>query len=314
MLKIGVLLSKHYLVNPLPAIYGVEVDSKEFTYKLYDTYLPQLQTIFDSAKVTYSQIEYNVFEGFDLDKDILKDYDAVVLLPANDNELASKEIGSFISLAVLTDYEVVIKRLERLSKLGRKISNSQMFERKLLSKAVSTLEENKPLNVIHFSENERKLLKGFSFISLKPFIVVTKSDTTFQGCYTLTAEIDIEAELVSMDSSERQEFLEEFGIDITLHKRLAEKIVEVTAKIKVYTANSSEAKVWLFEREKTVVDFASYIHSDLAKNFVRAEVLNVKDIVDAGSIKVAKEKNILKTVGKGYIIKNEDFVQIKARV
>ncbi|RKY34913.1 MAG: hypothetical protein DRP80_01135 [Candidatus Omnitrophota bacterium] len=146
----------------------------------------------------------------------------------------------------------------------------------LLNKCNQFLEKETPLSEVEFSPEELILLKDFPFLTLKPLLILEK----------LPSDIN----------------------------QLISQVLEKANLIFFYTLVKSELKSWLIKRGSSVGEAAGKIHSDLAKGFIKAEVINFQDFINVHNFSEARSKGLVKVVGRDYLVQDGDIIEIKFSV
>jgi ribosome-binding ATPase YchF (GTP1/OBG family) len=144
-----------------------------------------------------------------------------------------------------------------------------------------------------------------------PAVVQSLSEAGYQ---VVTAPLGLEIELQSLDPAEQAEFAAELGITGSSRERLLRAIFDVTEQITFFTSDEKEVHAWLLKRGSTAVEAAAAIHTDLARGFIRAEVMAVDDLLRLGSEREVKAQNLYHLVGKEHIIQDGDEVVIRSGV
>ncbi len=259
----------------------------------------------------------------------LKNCDALIHVVRNFKEYGqeSPELeADFAALdqeMIFADLIIVEKRLERLEldkKRGKKIDPEEL---RLLLECQSLLEKEVPLR----RNNElasAHLLKGYTFISAKPQLVLLNNedeDDALPETHDLIREENcmvirgrLEHELYQMSEPEAEEFLEEFNVTASAMDRVIAESYKLLGLISFFTVGKDEVRAWTIKQNTQAVDAAEVIHSDIKKGFIRAEVLAYKDLVEAGSYKEARKKGTVRLEGKPYMISDGDIIEFRFNV
>ncbi len=201
------------------------------------------------------------------------------------------------------EYEVTSRNIERLKKevaAGRR--EGKYLE--VLIKARDTLSAGKPLSSLKFSQEEIDILKSYGFISVKPRLIIFNTMDDFKPEGKVFREAEelsipyIGVNLLGLSEEEKNEIFQ--------------KILNISGHIVFFTPSEKEVRGWMIREGSTAVEVAGKIHGDLARTFIRAEVINWKELVEAGGWKQAKEKNLVKLVGRDYTVKDGDCIFIRA--
>ncbi|MEJ2722698.1 MAG: DUF933 domain-containing protein [bacterium] len=232
---------------------------------------------------------------------------------------------------VLHDQIFVEKRLERITKdLGKFKSEALTREKDLLERLRGDLEAERPLRLVEVSSNERKILRNYPLLTAREMLVVLNVSDPNSGdarirelsakyagakieCVQVAAEM--EAEISSLESEEeRIEFMAEMGLADTALHVLTRRCIDALGLISFFTASHDELRQWLVRRGASIVEAAGKIHSDMARGFIRAEVVKYDDLIELGSEEKVKNAGRLGVKGKDYIVEDGDILFIRFNV
>jgi GTP-binding protein YchF len=234
---------------------------------------------------------------------------------------------------MLSDLTQVEKRLERLEKDLKKMRTPELEkENALLLRCKASLEAETPLREMEMSADEKKLIRGFMFLSQKPVLyAVNLSESTTLGAdlesaaakYNLTELAarpnagltafcgKVEAELSEMDDEEAAEFLGSYGLKESGLVRLIRRSYELLGLISFFTVGEDECRAWTVPANSRAQEAAGAIHSDLEKHFIRAETIHWDTLLAAGSEAVARSQGTLRLEGKDYLVQDGDVLHIR---
>jgi ribosome-binding ATPase YchF (GTP1/OBG family) len=234
---------------------------------------------------------------------------------------------------IVGDLGQIEKRLERVEKDLKKAKTADLEkEHALLLKAKAHLETERPLREMEMTPEEKKLVRGFEFLSQKPILYVLnisespnlgKDLEEAVGKYKLTEVASrpnagatavcgkVEAELAEMSDEEAAEFLAGYGLKESGLSRIINKTYDLLGLISFLTVGEDECRAWTIAKGTKAVDAAGAIHSDLAKHFIRAETIHWDQLLEAGSEANARAKGTLRLEGKEYIVKDGDILHIR---
>jgi ribosome-binding ATPase len=227
---------------------------------------------------------------------------------------------------MLADIGSIEKRMERLEKDLKKLKNPTLEkEFALLQRAKAWLETEKPLREMEVSDDERKLVKGFAFLSEKPVIYVDNigedqldrlRHPVAHGTLRPNTEQTIicgklEAEMAELPPEELKTFLADYGLTESGAERLIRTTYRLLGLISFFTVGEEECRAWTITRGANAQNAAGAIHTDLSDHFIRAEVCHYDDFVKFGSMQALKEKGLLRLEGKEYLVKDGDIVTIR---
>jgi len=224
---------------------------------------------------------------------------------------------------IFADLLVVEKRLERLELDGKRGKKTDPEELRLLQECKEMLEKETPLR--HNPElAAAPQLKGFTFLSGKPMLVVfnNEDDTAelpdvgnelaTEECLAIRARL--EHELAQMDADEAREYLAEFNITASAMERMITLSYELLGLISFFTVGPDEVRAWTIKKDTHAVDAAEVIHSDIKKGFIRAEVVAYNDLIAAGSYKDARQKGTVRLEGKTYPVQDGDIIEFRFNI
>lgn len=236
---------------------------------------------------------------------------------------------------ILSDLEIVGRRLDKATK-ALKGDKSMQKEVDFLKKLIEHLESGKSARSIEAEEDyEKEILKTTSLLSYKPVIYACNmSEDDFKGGidknanYLKVKEIAdsegaeilpicaaLEAEISTLDNEEKLLFLEELGLERSGLDRMIQKCYSLLGLISYLTAGKPEVRAWTIEKGTKAPQAAGKIHSDFERGFIRAEVVSFKDFMDCGgSMTAAKEKGLVRSEGKEYVMKDGDIVLFRFNV
>jgi GTP-binding protein YchF len=313
--------------------------------KVPDARLVKLAEVFKPKKITYATIEYVDIGGLQKDREKnsaslvpLREADAlahVVRLfenPAVPHEAGSidalRDIGNVDVELILNDLEQCAKRIERVEKdLKKKKDPLLEAELQVLTRCRAALEAETPLRELEFKPEEMKMLTGFMFLTRKPMLYVLnlgdeeapETDRAIEkhklqqlATKPHTAVVPfcgkIEAELAELDDAEAAEMMKAYGLAESGRDRLIQATYRLLGLISFLTCGEPECRAWTIERGMTAQKAAGAIHSDIEKNFIKADVVNWEDLLKAGSFAAAREKAQVRLEGKEYIVQDGDVI------
>ncbi len=232
---------------------------------------------------------------------------------------------------IFRDLAVIENRLSRLAAKKKNIP-AETAEKDLLERCQTCLLEERPLRELGLSAEELRLLSGFAFVTLKPELLVANLDETqtddsmpqLEALRRLAHEKQIrlvkifgkmEMELAELPEEEQKEFMGELGIAESGRNRLISEAYALLGLISFFTTGKDEVKAWTLLGGETAVDAAGTIHSDLARGFIRAQVVSYVDfIAHDRSLAKCREKGVLRLEGKEYIVADGDMIEIRFNV
>ena len=228
---------------------------------------------------------------------------------------------------------MVEKRLEKAKK-SLKGSKSFKSEVDLLEKILPVLEQGKSIRSLSFNDDEKKLLKNFSLLSIKPIIYVAnvnEDDMIDEGKNNKYVKIlqdfaksenssvvvisaQIEKEISELETEEQIEFLNDLSIKESGVSKLIKESYNLLGLMSFLTAGPEETRAWTIKIGTTALNAAGKIHSDIQRGFIRAEIVNYDDLINLGSMVTAREKGLVRLEGKEYIMQDGDVVYFRFNV
>jgi hypothetical protein len=205
-------------------------------------------------------------------------------------------------------------------------------EHALLLRCKQQLEQEKPLREMEMSPEEKKLIRGFMFLSQKPMLFVlniAESPTLGADLESAVARYKleevasrpnagataicgkVEAELAEMSDDEAAEFLSSYGLTESGLRRLIRKSYELLGLVAFFTVGEDECRAWTIPVHSRAQDAAGAIHSDLEKHFIRAETIHWDTLLSAGSEAAARAQGTLRLEGKEYRVEDGDVMHIR---
>ncbi|MEO0395827.1 MAG: redox-regulated ATPase YchF [Cyanobacteria bacterium P01_A01_bin.137] len=243
--------------------------------------------------------------------------------PLRDAEIINLELA-------LADLDQIERRLERVRKQARRDKDAQA-ELEVLEKIQPVLAEGKSARIVELEEAEELLIKSLGFLTRKPIIYAANvsEDELADGndwveqVKGLAAEEDaqvviisaqVEAELLELPADERTDFLEALGVEEGGLKSLIRATYDLLGLRTYFTTGPKETRAWTIITGMSAPQAAGVIHTDFERGFIRAETIAYQDLVDHGSMNAAKEKGLLRSEGKDYIVQEGDVMLFRFNV
>ena len=238
-----------------------------------------------------------------------------------------RDIGIINLELILADMEMLQRRIDKTAK-ALKGDKSLAGELEFLKRIMATLENEKPAKSVECDDDERALLESLELLSGKPVIYACNmSEGDFEngienneryaavralaeseGSETLPVCASMEADIAEMDEEEKGVFLSELGLEQSGLNRLIQKCYSLLGLISYLTAGKPEVRAWTIKKGTKAPAAAGKIHSDFEKGFIRAEVISFDDLIKCGSLTAAKEKGLIRSEGKEYVMQDGDVV------
>jgi hypothetical protein len=249
---------------------------------------------------------------------VVRDFENAAV-PAASGVDPARDLRDLESELILNDLAIAETRLERLAKelkVGRKEGER---EHALLVRIKAALEAERPLRAETFDKEEAKLLRGFQFLTRKPLLVVVNQGEggprplPVAGAHTLVVGLaaHLEREVVALSRDERDAFRRELGIEQDGLSLVIRACYRLLGLISFFTVGPDEVRAWTLRQGERSVDAAGEIHSDLAKGFIRAEVVPCELLLEAGSEAAARERGGMRLEGRDYVVQDGDCLEIR---
>jgi len=249
------------------------------------------------------------------DKDIVHVHGKVN--PLHDIEVINLEL-------VLADMQTASKRISNLEKEVKRGSKEALAEENVLKKIIACFESGKLAQSLNLSLEEKILVKPLNLLTFKPILYVLNKkggETVIHGdlldffkkekAVWVAFDIRTEQELQTMSREERQEFRKAFNASEEGLDQLIKKGYEALDLITFFTTGEDETRGWTVRRGSTAPEAGAAIHTDFRDKFIKAEIIHCSDLLGAGSYAKAREKGLVRTEGRGYIVKDGDVVEFK---
>ena len=231
---------------------------------------------------------------------------------------------------ILADLAQIERRLDRTRKQARSNKEAQA-EVDILEKLVEVLNAGKPARQYDFSDEEAELIKGLELLTNKPIIYaanVSEDDLGTGNSYVeqvreiaaaenakvVIVSAQVESELVELPEDERLDFLESLGVKEGGLKSLIRATYELLGLRTYFTSGPKETRAWTIIAGMLAPQAAGVIHSDFERGFIRAETVAYQDLVTTGAMNAAKEKGLVRSEGKEYVVQEGDVLLFRFNV
>ena len=247
--------------------------------------------------------------------------------PVRDREVINLELA-------LADLGVVEKRLEKARKAARGNDRDAQAELGLLERLNTALGEGQPARVVDANDDEQKILRSYNLLTSKPVLYLanvaeddlpegdnehvralrTSVESSGERAEIIPISSKIESELAELPPEERQEFLASLGLDEPgLHTLI--RVGYRLLGLQVYfTAGEKEVRAWEIPVGARAPQAAGVIHSDFERGFIRAETVGWDDFEKTGSVKAARDKGLMRSEGKEYVVQDGDILLFRFNV
>ncbi len=243
--------------------------------------------------------------------------------PVRDIEVINLELA-------LSDLAQVERRIERTKKQARTSKEAQA-ELEILEKLEAVLNEGKSVRMAGLNEDESFLIKPLNLLTSKPIIYaanVSEDDlasgndwvekvrniAAVENAQVVIISAQVESELIELPEEERADYLESLGVEEGGLKSLIKATYELLGLRTYFTTGEKETKAWTIKAGMLAPQAAGVIHTDFERGFIRAETIAYDDLVATGSMTAAKEKGLLRSEGKDYLVKEGDVMLFRFNV
>ncbi|HIU51573.1 MAG TPA: redox-regulated ATPase YchF [Candidatus Merdicola faecigallinarum] len=233
---------------------------------------------------------------------------------------------------IFADLETVQKRLDRAKK-AIKADKKYQVEIDLLERIQKTLEEGKSARTLELSEEEKELIKDSFLLTLKPILYIANisesqlenaQDDSYvkqvkeyaenENASVIPLCVKIEEELSGLEEKDKKEMLEAIGLEESGLDKVIKASYDLLGLMSFLTAGEPEVRAWTIKKGTKAPEAAGKIHSDIQRGFIRAEVVAYQDLMKEGSMHAAKEKGLVRSEGKDYIMQDGDIVLFRFNV
>lgn len=243
--------------------------------------------------------------------------------PLRDEEAVSIEL-------VLADLQIVENRLERLQKslTAKNPGSPDYIEKMVLERLKGPLESGTPIRAIELDEDGETICRNYQFLSAKPMIVafnVDEGDAAEMPAHlasrakelagnatpSFSVSAPIEEEIAQLDANDQAEFLSSLGLVEPASAKVIRAVYDALGLITFFTAGENETRAWPIRKGLNAVKAAGTIHTDIAKGFIRAEIVHYDDYLAAGSLDAAYSAGKMSLEGKEYVMQDGDLIHIR---
>ncbi len=231
---------------------------------------------------------------------------------------------------VLADLQIVENRLERLKKsLNVKTPGSADYlDKQTFEKLHGPLEEGTPIRHIELTEDDQTVVRNYQFLTAKPMVIafnVSEDEASAPSSVVATAIeklmaagtqafavcATLEEEIAQLDETDQPEFLQSLGLSEPASHQVIRAVYDALGLITFFTAGDNDTHAWPLRRGSTALKAAATIHNDIAKGFIRAEIVHYAEYDAAGSLEAAYSSGKMSLEGKDYVIRDGDLLHIR---
>ena len=343
------------------AFAGAEGETNVGVAKVPDQRVDELSALYRPRKTTYAEVTYRdlglaprvaagdgghaVQAGHDISAQKLGDLrssDALVhvvrafrdpSVPSTSSSVdPARDLATLELELLFADHVVVERRLERMEPELRSTKGPEREqkerERAVLQKAMTALDAETPLRDVGLDEEERKIVRGYRFLTLLPQLLVANLDeddvprpdavlgplrqavATHRAMSVVGVCAKLEAEIGQLEPAEAAAFRADLGLHEPALDRVIHATYELLGLVSFFTVGEDEVRAWTIPAGLPAQQAAGAIHSDLERGFIRAEVIGWEDLLEAGSEANAKKRGIMRTEGRDYVVKDGEVIHV----
>ena len=303
-----------------------------------DPRLQQLREIYQPKKVTTAALEIvdtpglsRTHEGNAARLALLREAGCLVLVVAAfDKSDPLADLRSFEEDLMLADMEILSGRVGRIEEtlkkpIPRPERDALRHEEDTLKLVLAAIESGKPLREDDMADEQLKVTRAFRLLSEKPRLVVVNTADDEEAPDRLTGPIaevasvvaipaGLELELARMTPEDRHEFEQEMGLESVDRDHVIHRLLDASGQMLFFTCSDKEVRAWLLRTGGTALEAAGSIHTDMARGFIRAEVMTVSDLVRLGSEREIKAQHLLRQEPKDYVVQDDDILLMRFSV
>lgn len=263
---------------------------------------------------------------------VVRCFDDPDVIHVNGHADPASDIATIDVELILSDLEIMEKRIDRTKKMMKGGDKAFAKELAVYERIYDCLAEGKSARTLTFEEDEQEYTKDLQLISMKPvlycaniseddikkddipYVNVVKEIAAKEGSGVVVISAKIEEELGELSPEDREMFLEDLGIESAGLDKMIKASYSLLGLISFLTAGPKEVRAWTIKQGTKAPQAAGKIHSDFERGFIRAEVVAYDDLIANGTYNAAKEKGLVRSEGKEYIMKDGDVVVFRFNV
>jgi len=247
---------------------------------------------------------------------------------------AARDIETISLELIFADMDTVQRREDKARKMFKSGDKKYAIEAELAAKLYAHLESGKPARTLKMDESEKEIAEDWFLLTTKPVIYaanISESDigkdvadmpmvravsdiAKAEGAEVLVISAQIEEEIAQMEPEDKKEFLADLGLDASGLDRLVTASYSLLGLISFLTAGADECRAWTIISGTKAPQAAGKIHTDFEKGFIRAEIVPFETLMQEGSMNACKEKGLIRSEGKDYVMKDGDITLFRFNV
>lgn len=265
--------------------------------------------------------------------EVVRCFEGTEIIHVDGSTDAARDMEVIDTELILADLEWIAKRIDKTRKAAKSGDKDKKAELSFLEKLEAHMAEGWPARTFTVEEDEKDFTYDLSLLSAKPILYVANvaeddvskpeqnshvqkvaAKAAAEGAAYVPISARIEEEITGLEPEERDMFLEELGLTESGLDRIVKASYELLGQISFLTAGEDECRAWTITRGMKAPQAAGKIHSDFERGFIRAEVVPVNTLLELGSIAACKEKGLVRSEGKEYVVKDGDVILFRFNV
>ncbi len=332
---------------PEPA-HGTREEARVGVARVPDRRLDRLAEMYHPRKLTPATVEYVDIAGVEkgeaaeaLPLDQLRTADALAHVVRGFRDEAiphvegspdpPRDVSTMETELILADHTIAGRRIEKLELAVKKAHRDEdRKELDLLHRCLEALEREVPLRNLEFAEEDRRRLRGFTFLSLKPLLIVVNADEADArllaggaasfglagsegqpATEVVALSARIEGEIAQLDPGDAGAFRAELGIVEPALDRMIRGSYRLLGRVSFFTVGEDECRAWTIREGTSARSAAGTVHSDMERGFIRAELVAYDDLVAAGTWAACRDRGTLRLEGKDYVVRDGDVINFR---
>jgi len=249
----------------------------------------------------------------------------IVVVAAYDMSDPMADLRNLDDDLLIADLDIIAGRIEKLReqiKKPRPNRDEMIKELEALEPLPQEMESGKHLRDMDLTSDQQRAIHAFQLFSGKPRLVVLNiaddeenaqrfHDTGPAEMDVQTVSLPLQRELSRMETSERDEFCREMGVSLFDRNELLQRIMHASGQMLFFTVGDREVRTWMIEKDATAVDAAGLIHTDLAKGFIRAEVMKCDDLIRLRCEREVKANHLMRHEHREYVVQEGEILLIR---
>ncbi len=340
------ILAENYPFATIDPNVGVVVVPDERIEKLNEVYKPKrkIPTTYEFTDIAGLVKGASTGEGLgnkflshirevDAIVEVVRCFDDSNIIHVDGNIDPIRDIETINLELAIADLEIIQNRLEKVSKKARTTKGKdELLELSALEKAKVALEEDKPLRLVDFTNEEKLALKSYNFLTFKPIIYIANISEDMIGdddniyvrkvfeyakgacAKAVVVCAKLEEDLSELSDVEKRELLEGVGLSTSGLDDLIQATYDLLGLATYFTVGSDEVRAWTFRKGMNAKKCAGLIHTDFEKGFIRAEVMSYDDLMKYGNELAVREAGKVRLEGKDYLMQDGDICHFRFNV